>query len=72
MISGGVCQVDGCQKEWVMLMQGHRLCSVHSDKVIDWARESGRRVDSLSSEEVSAVIAGTAGKSGQRPGKRRT
>jgi hypothetical protein len=63
----GVCQVDGCQKAWVMLMSGHRLCSVHSDRVIDWAREKNKHVDSLTSEEVVAVVEGNpAAPSGRR------
>lgn len=39
-----------------MLMAGHRLCNIHSDKVIDWAREKNKHVDSLTSEEVVAVV----------------
>ena len=64
----GVCQVEGCQKAWVMLMSGHKLCSAHSDKVIDWAREKNKKVDDLTSEEVVAIVEGPHAASSARRG----
>ena len=66
----GVCQVSGCQKAWVMLMRGHRLCTVHSDAVIDWARQASRRADTLTAEEVAAVMNGHPGPKGEQTPRR--
>ncbi len=56
-----VCEVPGCQKAVGMLLTGHHLCPAHGDAVIDWAREAGKNVNSLSGDEVGSVVNGGSG-----------
>lgn len=58
MARPAVCEVDGCQKAVGMLLKRHYLCNVHSDVVIDWAREAGKNVNSLTTDEVATVASG--------------